>query len=218
MNAIPKRFQLSLSTAITVMIIAGLALVPLLSDIWWTLFTHADNKNTPILQRVVIGILLSAFWSSIILIPAFILGRWISERKWAKAGVAIGVLVITLILIAFTPVLLPIPYQLHAVLFRERMRWTVDFNEIQKWNPAIRIPSYGIIEIPAETWPPCVKSLSPLDIRLLPDGKSLEVLMGGCGFGHWGLIISPPGMNTPPGNRYEHRFPLKQGVDVFESE
>ena len=218
----PKRkwYQFHLSTAIGLMLVSGSILVPLLTTIWWTIFTHEDNKDVPIFGKIVLGLVFTVIWSSVILAPVLIIANWVEERKWWKVFAASGAIVGCLWVIAYSRGSLPIPYPIHAVIFRERVRWTVDFAAIQKWQSTIQIQPVdnGYVEVPTETWPQCIKDLGPDSVCLMPNGEALQIVVGGSGFGHWGLIVAPSGKKTPPPTKYDYRFPLKNGIDVFEAE
>jgi hypothetical protein len=213
-------FQFYLSTAIVMMLAGGILVVPLLVSLWTKLLTHPDNKGTPWGGIVLLGLILSLIYSFVLLLPVFLIEKWIRARQWRRVAGMIAAVVCTMLFIAFTPAPLPIPYQIHAVLFRERMRFTADIPAIQEWQRTLTIQpaDNGNLLIPQASWPPCVQRLSPRFVGLMPAGAAVVIYIGGGACGHWGLIVAPKGSNTPPPGRHEYRFRLCDGADVFEAE
>lgn len=122
--------------------------------------------------------------------------------------------------IAYTPVPLPMPYQIHQSLFCLRMNWEADVPAIRKWMAEQPVPPqvFSNTEMPKQQWPPEVRKLSPQFVGWAPDGNTLIVSMGGSGFGHWGLVIARPGCEMYPADRVEYRKDLTEGACVFEHE
>jgi hypothetical protein len=125
----------------------------------------------------------------------------------------------------------PAPSEMFVRGFAMRMERRTDVAAIQNWlntlDPNFCVNESGYAQerrlMPSEQ-PPPIASLESKWATVRPDGSGrlmVRLLWGGGLIGHWGIVIGPPDMPTPPSGpsaSCEDRFPLAPGVYVWSGD
>jgi hypothetical protein len=125
----------------------------------------------------------------------------------------------------------PAPGEMFVRGFAGYAERRADVPAIQDWRHTLD-PNFCVNEggyaqerrlMPSEQ-PPAIASLEPKWAGVRPDGRGrlmVRLLWGGGLIGHWGIVIGPPDMPTPPSDPYasrEDRSPLAPGVYVWSGD
>jgi len=91
---------------------------------------------------------------------------------------------------------------------------------IRKWMSELPETGEDTVSVDQAIWPDAILKLSPKYARIIrveDHAQALRAEWGGV-FGHWGLVVGPEKMETPPSDKRpigEYRLKLTAGAYVF---
>jgi len=122
-------------------------------------------------------------------------------------------------------------FDLYVRGFAKYVEHRADLGAIQAWlskqDPKILIDKNGVVmqkDLTGPEQPPAIADLHPKRAAILSDDKgrlNVRLLWGGGFIGHWGIVVGPTDMPTPPSDVSKsgvQHFPLAPGAYIWSSQ